>query len=78
MAQLHDNINSLIELAIAERGTTVHTYLDANGKTGGFQKMLQVYGHKNEPCVRCGTPLEKIKVKGRGTTFCPKCQVIYK
>lgn len=78
VAQLHDNINSLIELAIAERGTTIHTYLDANGKTGGFQKMLQVYGHKGEPCVRCGTPLEKIKVNGRGTTFCPKCQVIYK
>ena len=78
VAELHDNINSLIELAIAERGTTVHTYLDANGKTGGFQKMLQVYGHKGEPCMRCGTPLEKIKVNGRGTTFCPKCQVIYK
>ena len=78
VAQLHDNINSLIELAIAERGTTIHTYLDANGKTGGFQKMLQVYGHKGEPCVRCGTPLEKIKVNGRGTTFCPECQVIYK
>ncbi len=78
ISQLHDNINSLIELAIAERGTTIHTYLDANGKTGGFQKMLQVYGHKGEPCVRCGTPLEKIKVNGRGTTFCPKCQVIYK
>lgn len=78
VAQLHDNINSLIELAIAERGTTIHTYLDANGKTGGFQKMLQVYGHKGEPCVRCGTPLEKIKVNGRGTTFCPKCQVMYK
>ena len=78
VAELHDNINSLIELAIAERGTTVHTYLDANGKTGGFQKMLRVYGHKGEPCERCGTPLEKIKVNGRGTTFCPKCQVIYK
>ena len=78
IVQLHDNINSLIELAIAERGTTIHTYLDANGKTGGFQRMLQVYGHKGEPCVRCGTPLEKIKVNGRGTTFCPKCQVIYK
>lgn len=78
VAELHDNINSMIELAIAERGTTVHTYLDANGKTGGFQKMLQVYGHKGEPCMRCGTPLEKIKVNGRGTTFCPKCQVIYK
>lgn len=76
--QLHDNINSLIALAIEERGTTVHTYLDANGKTGGFQKMLQVYGHKGEPCVRCGNPLDKIKVSSRGTTYCPHCQVIYK
>lgn len=75
--QLHDNINYLIKLAIAERGTTVHTYLDANGETGGFQKMLRVYGHKGEPCVRCGTTLEKIKVNGRGTTYCPKCQVNY-
>ncbi|WEV70426.1 bifunctional DNA-formamidopyrimidine glycosylase/DNA-(apurinic or apyrimidinic site) lyase [Lactobacillus sp. ESL0785] len=78
VAQLHDNINALITLAIAKRGTTVHTYLDANGETGGFQKMLQVYGHQGEPCARCTTPLEKIKVNGRGTTFCPNCQVIYK
>lgn len=76
--QLHDNINSLIKLAIEKRGTTVHTYLDANGEMGGFQKMLQVYGHKGEPCVRCGNPLDKIKVSGRGTTYCPHCQVIYK
>ncbi|BDR60748.1 bifunctional DNA-formamidopyrimidine glycosylase/DNA-(apurinic or apyrimidinic site) lyase [Lactobacillus xylocopicola] len=78
LGQLHDNINALIALAIAERGTTVHTYLDANGQTGGFQKMLRVYGHQGEPCQRCGTPLEKIKVTGRGTTYCPHCQVLYK
>ncbi|MBA1394238.1 DNA-formamidopyrimidine glycosylase, partial [Lactobacillus sp. XV13L] len=76
--KLHDNINALITRAIEKHGTTVHTYLDANGETGAFQKMLQVYGHKGEPCVRCGTPLEKIKVTGRGTTFCPHCQVLYK
>lgn len=76
--KLHDNINSLINLAIEKHGTTVHTYLDANGKNGDFQKMLQVYGHKSEPCLRCGHLLEKIKVTGRGTTYCPNCQVIYK
>ncbi|MDF7683076.1 bifunctional DNA-formamidopyrimidine glycosylase/DNA-(apurinic or apyrimidinic site) lyase [Lactobacillus sp. ESL0679] len=78
VAELHDNINKLIALAITRHGTTVHTYLDANGETGGFQKMLRVYGHQGEPCARCGSPLEKIKVNGRGTTFCPKCQVVYK
>lgn len=75
---LQQNINTEIAKAIKLRGTTVHTYLDANGKSGGFQEYLQVYGHAGEECVRCGNLLEKIKVNGRGTTFCPKCQVMYK
>lgn len=75
---LQQNINTEIAKAIKLRGTTVHTYLDATGKTGGFQEYLQVYGHAKEKCARCGNLLEKIKVSGRGTTFCPKCQVMYK
>ncbi|GAA3626868.1 bifunctional DNA-formamidopyrimidine glycosylase/DNA-(apurinic or apyrimidinic site) lyase [Lactobacillus hamsteri] len=75
---LRKNINHEIARAIEKHGTTVHTYLDANGETGGFQEFLQVYGHAGDPCARCGTKLEKIKVNGRGTTFCPKCQVVYK
>ena len=76
--ELRKNINSEITLAIEKRGTTVHTYLDASGKEGGFQEFLQVYGHAGDKCQRCGTILEKIKINGRGTVFCPKCQVIYK
>lgn len=75
---LHDNINTEITNAIKLRGTTVHTYLDANGQIGDFQEHLQVYGHAGEKCANCGTILEKIKVSGRGTTFCSKCQVMYK
>ncbi|RVU70568.1 MULTISPECIES: bifunctional DNA-formamidopyrimidine glycosylase/DNA-(apurinic or apyrimidinic site) lyase [Lactobacillus] len=75
--ELHDNINQIIAEAIRLRGTTVHTYLDANGEVGGFQNKLQVYGHVGEPCPVCGTKFEKIKVNGRGTTFCPHCQVRY-
>ena len=65
------------KIATKKRGTTVHTYLDANGNVGGYQEMLKVYGHAGEPCAKCGTELEKIKVSGRGTTFCPHCQVVY-
>lgn len=75
---LHDNINKVIALAIEKRGTTVHTFLDADGKVGEFQKLLQVYGRAGKECNTCGTKLEKIKVNGRGTTFCPHCQVEYK
>lgn len=78
IVELRQNINNEISQAIKMHGTTVHTYLDANGHAGNFQKMLQVYGHAGEKCPRCKTNLEKIKVGGRGTTLCPKCQVIYK
>ncbi|WP_369412161.1 zinc finger domain-containing protein, partial [Acuticoccus yangtzensis] len=35
---------------------------------------LNVYGKKGEPCVTCGTILEKTVVGGRGTHYCPICQ----
>lgn len=76
--ELRQNINQTIALATEKRGTTVHTYLDADGNVGGYQNLLQVYGHAGEKCSKCGTILEKIKVSGRGTTFCPHCQVMYK
>lgn len=76
--QLHDNINKTITEATKEKGTTVHSFLDASGETGDYQGKLKVYGHVGQECSRCGTILEKIKVNGRGTTFCPHCQVLYK
>lgn len=78
VSELHDQINKIIAEAIKLQGTTVHSFLNANGQVGGFQSKLQVYGHVGEPCTVCGTKFEKIKVNGRGTTFCPHCQVIYK
>ena len=76
--QLRKNIDEIIKEAIALQGTTVHSFLNANGQVGGFQSKLQVYGHVGEKCPKCATVFEKIKVNGRGTTFCPHCQVIYK
>ena len=35
-----------------------------------------VCGRAGEPCLRCGSPLVKVKLGGRGTTFCPACQEI--
>ncbi|KRN29743.1 fpg protein [Lactobacillus selangorensis] len=73
---LHDTIIRELDWAITLGGTTVHSFVDANGNAGAFQKKLHVYGRKGEPCDRCGTPIEKIKVGQRGTHFCPSCQKI--
>lgn len=67
--------NSEIDMAIKSGGSTIRTYLDANGHKGNMQDRLKVYGKEGEPCPRCGTEIVKIKVGGRGTHFCPKCQV---
>jgi formamidopyrimidine-DNA glycosylase len=33
-----------------------------------------VHGRAGESCYRCGTTIEKTRVGGRGTYFCPRCQ----
>ena len=68
------NIKAILEKAILHRGTTFNNYVDAEGKKGNFVKMLKVYGRGGGKCTYCGNKLEKIKVAGRGTVFCPKCQ----
>lgn len=75
LAELRLNIINEMARSIEHHGTTVHSFTDAFGEAGDFQNELAVYGRQNEPCLRCGTPLMKIKVAQRGTTFCPTCQV---
>ena len=40
-----------------------------------MQTEFKVYGRAGEPCDRCGTPIDKIRAAGRGTWYCPTCQV---
>ena len=72
--RLHGAVNEVIAAGIADGGTTFRDYRDGEGKKGSHQQRLQVYARKGEPCRRCGTPIEKITVGGRGTHFCPACQ----
>jgi len=68
---LHQNIIDEMAMAIKGHGTTVHSFSTAFGEAGQFQNQLHVYGREGEPCERCGTLIEKIKVAQRGTHFCP-------
>lgn len=66
-------IKRIISLAIELGGSSVRTY-DSMGKKGSMQDFHEVYNKKGKPCKRCETPIEKIKLHGRGTHFCPNCQ----
>src|SRR6266511_4371131 len=71
---LHAAIREVLEQAIAREGTTFRDYRMVNGDSGRNASFLIAYGQAGLPCPRCGTPLKKIVLGGRGTTFCPACQ----
>ena len=64
----------VLRSAIRRKGTTISDYVDSRGERGSFQNALRVYGNEGRPCGRCGTPIVKTRVAGRGTYFCPACQ----
>ncbi|WP_048950266.1 zinc finger domain-containing protein, partial [Enterococcus faecium] len=72
--QLRLSIIDVLDRAIEAGGTTIRSYLNALGESGGFQVALHVYQQTGKPCIRCGTPIVKTKVAQRGTHYCPNCQ----
>jgi formamidopyrimidine-DNA glycosylase len=73
--KLRQAIRDVLELGIERQGSTLRDYALPDGEAGGMQHEFKVYGRLGEPCVRCGTPIERIVVGGRGTWYCPRCQV---
>jgi len=71
---LHRGIRRSLEAGIARQGATLRDYRTPDGAAGGMQHEFKVYGRGGEPCPRCGAPIEKTRVGGRGTWFCPSCQ----
>jgi formamidopyrimidine-DNA glycosylase len=72
--ELVDGIRAALELGIANRGTTLRDYVDADGGAGGNQQALLVYGREGEPCRRCGEAIRRRVDAGRSTFFCARCQ----
>ncbi|CAH0534687.1 Formamidopyrimidine-DNA glycosylase [Vibrio stylophorae] len=68
------SIKSVLSTAIAQGGTTLKDFLQADGKPGYFAQTLQVYGRMGKPCVQCGAPLKGVKIAGRMTSYCAHCQ----
>ena len=74
LEQIIENTKKVLDEAIKLGGTTIHSYTSEENVTGNFQNKLYVHTRKNSPCLVCKTPIEKIKVGGRGTYFCSHCQ----
>ena len=67
-------LDEVLHHAIRLGGSSVSDYVDAAGVRGFFQLEHMVYMRTGEPCRKCGTPIRRIIVAGRGTHYCPQCQ----
>ncbi len=66
----------VLDKAIRMGGTTIDTF-ESLGHKGEFQQELRVHGKQGEICSLCGSTIQKVQLKGRGTYFCPGCQKSY-
>lgn len=61
--------------SLAVGGTSFDSlYVNVNGSSGHFSRMLAVYGQEERPCPRCGTPIIRERFANRSSFRCPKCQ----
>jgi formamidopyrimidine-DNA glycosylase len=74
LKRLRRGIRDALRAGIARQGATIRDYAGPGGESGSMQREFRVYGREGEPCDRCGTPIAKTRVAGRGTWYCPMCQ----
>ena len=67
-------VRAALRRGIERQGSTLRDYATPDGSAGSMQDEFRVYGRDGEPCRRCGTPIAKARVGGRGTWFCARCQ----
>ena len=73
---LYNAVRDVLNLSIQKGGSTDKNYVDAEGKKGSYLSFANVFRKEGQPCPRCGTPIEKIRVAGRGTHICPHDQKV--
>ena len=72
--RLHGAIRQVLVEALGDRGSSFRDYVDAEGREGTHQLRVRVFRRTGEPCYVCGTAIKRIKVGGRSTHYCSRCQ----
>jgi formamidopyrimidine-DNA glycosylase len=72
--RLRRAVVAVLNRGIECRGSSVRDYVDGSGRRGRYQEEFLVYQRAGEPCRRCRGPIACIRLAGRSTHFCPRCQ----
>jgi formamidopyrimidine-DNA glycosylase len=74
VSRLHQAIRTVLLRGVESRGASFRDYLDAEGQSGSMQMYVKVFRRTGKPCYVCGATIERCKVGGRSTHYCPGCQ----
>lgn len=75
VARILEGARVMMQQSIDAGGSTMRNYVKADGTRGDYlDKFAQVFNRQGQKCMRCGGEIIKIRVAGRGTHICPRCQ----
>jgi formamidopyrimidine-DNA glycosylase len=78
LEKLYQELRRILNLSIKYGGTTDRNYVDALGRKGNYMDEAKVFRRQKQLCLSCKNEIIKIRIAGRGTHVCPKCQKLYK
>ena len=67
-------LKNVMEISIGKGGTTFSDFRDLKGLNGKYGGEAWVYGRHKKSCRRCNSQIQKIKISGRSSHWCPNCQ----
>ncbi|HYI17550.1 MAG TPA: bifunctional DNA-formamidopyrimidine glycosylase/DNA-(apurinic or apyrimidinic site) lyase [Solirubrobacteraceae bacterium] len=73
-AALRDSVIAALEEGVAAKGASIDDFRHPDGVAGSFQDRFLIHLREGEPCLDCGRPVRKLRVAGRGTYVCERCQ----
>jgi formamidopyrimidine-DNA glycosylase len=74
LIKLKESIVNVLKKSIGSGGTTFSDFRDLEGENGNFGLQTNVYRRTGKECYKCGNLIERQKITGRSTHWCPKCQ----
>ncbi|MCO5971047.1 bifunctional DNA-formamidopyrimidine glycosylase/DNA-(apurinic or apyrimidinic site) lyase [Actinoallomurus soli] len=75
VTRLLTGVREVMAAALKAGGTSFDSlYVNVNGESGYFERSLNVYGRRDEPCARCGSPIRRDAFMNRSSFTCPTCQ----
>ncbi len=74
VAALRDGVIASLEAGLDAKGASIDDFRDPDGVQGSFQDRFLIHLREGEQCLVCGRPVRKLRVAGRGTYVCERCQ----